>query len=100
MNGLDYRWEHDRGTKRRPREIEKEMSKYDDYEGDVIYTCPTEARRRALMSRSKRDLDWFALYRDARVNPHAEIWMNRNGEICALPRRETKPESQTFSGPA
>jgi hypothetical protein len=91
VNGLEFRWEHDRGTKRSKREIEKELEKYRDYEGDVLYTCPTEARVRALTSQATSDLQWFALYRDAVVNPHTEIWTNRKGEICALPRREPQP---------
>lgn len=84
VNGVEYGWEHDRGTESIVQ-VKGKQRKFESYPHDLVWTVPNEQRRDALLLTAPNDTQWFALTADALTDPHGDIFINRQGEQACLP---------------
>ncbi len=101
INGHLYYLELDRGTMSYGQILEKRFKKYEGFGHLVLWVCSSEARREGLRGRAERlrSVALFTTLAEAVVNPHAEIWIDVQGERVALPRHtERERTSATEAG--
>lgn len=87
-------WEHDEDTEDTD-ELEAKMRNLADCPYEVLWTVPSETRRKEILELAPNDNHYVAI---AGSNPHEKVWSNRTGEVASVPRsvpRSLSPDPAT-----
>lgn len=92
INGLVYLVEMDCGTMSYRDIVQKRFKKYEDYDGIVLWVCPTDVRKQGLIDRAERVKHnaLFTTFAATLTEPFGGVWVDYDGQISSVPKPEEK----------
>jgi hypothetical protein len=85
INGVMFYLELDPGTERKWTELRERFAAYEDTEHDVLWICSTPTRMNQMIKNSDNSHFWFTTFPQCLESPHQSIWLNKAGDLIALP---------------